>query len=195
MEITPKKLEKNCNIPVNYSRLTLAEMDWTIYDDQTIEEAITGIDESLRSGEFSEYPVFLVIDGRFGNGKTRTAAHLVTAAYHGFVANHRVRAESTRPYFIRASAAARVRFDQDNGIWAYLFDSCFLVLDDINRIAGYKGETDFIEEVIEHRHQKGRSTVITMNTSLDNVGQRLSSFLSEFEHLDYAAAPDQRRSN
>lgn len=185
------RLIKNCGIPRDFATTSLDEMDFSIYN-PVIEVAVRNLDEKLRSGTFRSEPEFLLFDGEYGNGKTRTACHLVEAAYRGYLDNPAARGDVLRPYFVMASEAARVRFDDDSDLHPYMHDSVFLAFDDINRLAGYKGEQEFIETIIERRYYRGLSTVITVNGYLESVSGRLGSFLKQFSRLHYADAPDQR---
>lgn len=188
-----KNLQRNCGVPRQYAVASLSEMDFSIYQDGFVEEYVKDLDESLRRGDYKDEPVFVLIDGSYGNGKTRTACHLVEAAYDAYFNNSRVRGGGVmRPYFVTAQRAAAVRFDPESEIRAHLEDSVFLALDDVNRLAGYKGEQDFIEMTIEDRHNRGLSTVITMNLALESLEGRIGSFLKQFERVRFGNAPDQR---
>ena len=185
------KLIKNCGIPRDFAKTSLDEMDFSIYD-PVIESIVRELDTKLRSGTFRQDPVFLMIDGEYGNGKTRTACHLVAAAYRGYIDNPAARGDVLRPYFAMASEAASVRFDEDSDLRAYLDDSVFLALDDINRLSGYKGEGPFVEMLIERRYYRGMSTIVTVNGYAESISGRFGSFLKQFGRLYYADAPDQR---
>lgn len=192
MNITPAMLVNNLGMPHEFSKLTLAEMDFGIYENGPhLMGFILHLDSLLRSGSYLTDPVFLVIDGSYGNGKTRTACHLLEAAYHGYLKRSVSRSTEVRPYFLRASKAANKRFDSDSAESLFCEESPFLVLDDINRLAGYKGESDFLEDVIEDRFNLRLSTVVTMNVKLEAIEARLGSYLKNFIPMHFSA-PDQR---
>lgn len=154
------------------------------------------LSDDLLEGSFLEDPVHLLIGGNFGTGKTMSSACLLRRAYLGIKSRgiHFFDAERV-PLFARASEIGEYRFnrvvDDDNSedyeqIRGRLFNCAFLVIDDIGRIADYKGERDFLERVIEHRYDEELSTVLTCNLSdeeLKSQSPRFYDFLGRFEEI------------
>lgn len=188
--ITPEKLHTRCWVPKRYARVDLQDMDMRPYPLDLV-HIINDLYTELRDGGYVRDPVFAVMDGGYGNGKTRVACHLVEAAYAGYA---RVRGVPGRcpPTFVTSSRLVDSRFDRDSAERAVAESSCFLVIDDVNRIAGYKGEMDYLESVVERRFYDDLSTVLTMNVTLEEVKGRFGSFLKEFQRFRFGDVADMR---
>lgn len=179
-------------IPSEFSGESLEGMDFGIYQGgDRLRAALVSLRGMLERGKYFAFPVFLLFDGGYGVGKTRAACHLLEAAYKGFKLKRASRSSNVRPQFLRASKASRSRFDDDSVEKLMCEESPFLVLDDVNRIAGYKGEESFVEDVVEERRDAGLSTLITINTPLEQIEGRFGSYLKTFTHIRFSA-PDQR---
>ena len=66
-----------------------------------------------------------------------------------------------------------------------LFEAYLVVIDDIGRIADYRGESLYLERVIEKRYNDKLSTILTSNTNLADLPARFQDFLSYFETIPF----------
>jgi DNA replication protein DnaC len=194
-----RELKQRCRVPRHFADLELEDME----DDgnagyrKQLRRIEAFAAERLDGAEFiGSKPLFVYLTGSFGAGKTRAAAWLLKRAYLG-MKRHRaglIGARST-PLFVRTNRLVEFRFpkrdeEEEAEEWNLLrdrvFSTRFLVIDDIGRIADYKGELVFLERVVEERFDEGLSTVITSNLSgeeLRALGARFADFLAMFEEV------------
>jgi DNA replication protein DnaC len=133
--------------------------------------------------------VSVVLEGPFGTGKTRLAVYLLWQAYGARLGKRDSALDF--PRFFRATDLAELRFgrsfsapedDEDRRDFDRLAleRAPFVVIDDVGRVSGYKGEEVYIETIVEKRFDAGDlSTVLTMN-QMPTEG-RFSDFLAYFE--------------
>lgn len=193
-----RAVKTRCKVPLHFAKLEISDMDAERGEDAELYELALKRFETLgrsrlRTADFVEDPIFYLLTGQFGAGKTRVAAWLLKCAYWGLKKHRPGQISPTRtPLFIRANRLVECRFrslhdaeDEDaeerDLLRERLFESHFLVIDDIGRFAEYKGERDFLERVIEERHDEERSTVLTGN--LSEFPPRFADFLSMFENV------------
>jgi DNA replication protein DnaC len=132
----------------------------------------------------------LVLTGPFGVGKTRLAVWLLRRAFEFL----RGRAGSSVgfPRFFRSTDLAELRFgrsfsgpedeeDRKTESRDALERSPFVVIDDISRLAGYRGEELYLETVVEKRFDAELGTVLTAN-KLPGEG-RFADFIRYFEEI------------
>lgn len=132
----------------------------------------------------------LVLTGPFGVGKTRLAVWLLRRAFEFL----RGRAASSVgfPRFFRSTDLAELRFgrsfsgpedeeDRREEARDALERSPFVVIDDIGRSAGYRGEELYLETVVEKRFDAELGTVLTAN-KLPTEG-RFADFIRYFEEV------------
>jgi len=147
-------------------------------------------EERLASRDFLRRPIFLRFTGAFGSGKTRLACWTLRHAYLGMLP---ICNAAVNPLFVKASDLVELRFqkrfgeaDEDDerasAVRDRLFSSAFLVIDDVSRVAGYRGEELFVEHVVERRWEDLRSTVLTMNSN-NSLSVRFADFLNYFDEL------------
>lgn len=151
----------------------------------------------------SESNASFMFVGNFGTGKTRLAVKLMAHAYVGIKTLGRIGRIGT-PLFIKAKDLGELRFSFSNlpeddaqrlqALRAEVHESPFLVLDDIGRIVGYKGEEEFLERVIEHRYENELTTVVTASKS-NFESQRLKDFLESSAYERVILAGESRRAN
>lgn len=134
----------------------------------------------------------VVLVGSFGTGKTRLAVKLLAHAYVGLKASGWRMAAFEVPLFARARELGDLRFrpldrgderDDIEDLRDRVFRSRFLVLDDIGRTSGYKGEAEFLERVVEARVEAELPTVVTASSL--PASERLTDFLAgaDFERI------------
>jgi DNA replication protein DnaC len=142
----------------------------------------------LERGEAPDLSVILT--GAFGVGKTRLAVWLLRRAFEFL----RTRAASSVgfPRFFRATDLADLRFgrnfsapedEEDRRAEARdaLERAPFVVIDDIGRVSGYRGEELYLETVVERRYEGELATVLTAN-QLPADG-RFADFIKYFEEI------------
>ncbi len=198
-----RKLNKYCGIPKRYIGLKLDEMD--DYGDVDYGNQLNKISEigsNLREG--NGLPIYLFFYGKFGSGKTRSAVWLLEQFYLHLVSARKC---PIRPLFIKASDLGEYRFqkkwvDDDNydeicrteKVRKQLFEGPLLVVDDVARIAGYKGEFDFFERVVETRYDEELSTILTSSTIPSGIGGRFYDYLSYFDEILFTGKNRRERS-
>lgn len=191
--LTSQMLVDNCGIPQDYAEAKLSDMNFGIYpNSEQFRDGLVLIESKLKEGDFIKHPLFLTLDGSFGNGKTRVACHLLAAAYDGFRKCRNKLVDPVEPRFLKASLAARKRFDDDSAEKLFVEEAYVLVIDDVNRVSGYKGEMEYLEDAIEDRFQKRLSTILTFNVDISTLNPRFGSFLRQFVNVSFGNAPDQR---
>ena len=171
-----KLLLDDVNIPKRYISSNIGDMK--IYND---EYAITINNLKVVYKELSENyykknrePRFILLYGGFGSGKTMISAMMARAATEGILSEKfKVAKNSGRlPYFVRAIDMINCRFDRkiyDESqekielIRKTLYNSEFLVIDDIGRLNGFKGETNFVQTIIDHRYDNMLATFVNTN--------------------------------
>lgn len=167
---------------------------------------VEGIGERLSSRDFLRDPVFTLLTGVFGSGKTRAACWLLRAAFEGLGGVARggnaetgepatVVPTAMAPLFIRAAQLAELRFrslsredeageeeDRREALRDRLDSASLLVIDDVTRVAGYRGEEHFVESVIERRWEADRSVVLTGNLDgeADESGRPVAGLTPRF---------------
>jgi DNA replication protein DnaC len=135
----------------------------------------------------------LVLTGAFGTGKTRIAVHLLRFAYDAILPT--TSGEFDFPRFFTARDVAELRFsrsysapedEEDAKALAReaLRIAPLVVIDDVGRISGYRGEELFVEGVVEKRYENERGTILTFN-ELPTEG-RFADFLRYFEEVPLA---------
>jgi len=144
------------------------------------------IGEALRGGSS---PIYVYLSGKLGSGKTRLAAWLL-AQHYMHVVESRTGATGRQPLFTSAAALTELRFRQTGeedleraGKLEQVFHGSFLVIDDLARIPGYKGEEAFLERVVEERYNAELSTVLTGNAKTGVFGERFADFLTYFTEI------------
>lgn len=181
-------LVMGCNVPIRYAGMSVDTMN---YGESVEYRAILARIKQL-GVELAELhaclkrPVFLCLKGSFGTGKTRSAVWLLRQAYLG------VKHMSQAPYFMTSAQLVDVRFERRGSDEAddpinerrdRAFRSPFLVLDDVARFSGFRGEQDFVERVVDERFNAGRSTVLTSNARDGDLPERFQDLLRGFEEL------------
>lgn len=172
--------------PSRLARLELAEMDPAKNEKRL--RLLARIGEELEGGGRSD--LALILTGPFGVGKTRVAVWLLRRAYERW----RPKATSTLdfPRFFRSTDLAELRFgrsysapedeeDRKAAARDALERAPFVVIDDIGRVAGYRGEELYLESVVERRFENERATVLTAN-KLPSEG-RFADFIRNFEEI------------
>ena len=186
-----RRLADRCGVPRRFAALELEDMD--DYGDRAYRkmlEKLRGIGEELREGR--GVPLYLYLCGKLGSGKTRAAAWLL-GQFYLHVLGARATLSGRQPLFISAAKLVDFRFrrnwedEEDAERWEMvreqLFRSSFLVIDDVSRIAGYKGEEAFLERVVEERYNEELSVVLTGNAGDGDFGERFRDFLAYFEEV------------
>ena len=201
MDDLARKLTRVCGVPVRFAGLDLGDMEDRGDDDyrESLNKIAKVGGHLYESRGLAE--VFLFMSGAFGAGKTRAACWLLDRFYRGV----RDQPEEEQmgfggfpPFFISAKAMGKFRFstlmdapDDEAAVAEYqgrrerLFKSRFLVIDDANRLAGQKGEFEFLEEVVEERWNNLRSTVITTSSGPDEYPARFADFVKTFERVTF----------
>lgn len=144
---------------------------------------------------------FLVV-GPFGTGKTLIAVRMLAAAYVGLKASGRKLGAVEVPLFVKAREATEVRFiksgipedeaDEAEALRERIFGTRFLVLDDLGRIAGYKGEEEFLERVIESRYENELVTAVTAS-KLTFESARLVDFVESAAYEKFVLSGESGR--
>lgn len=197
------KLNKYCGVPKRYVGLKLDEMD--DYGDVDYRKQLDKIDEiGSKFREDRDLPIYLFLYGKFGSGKTRSAVWLLEQFYRRLSDDKKC---PIRPLFIKASDLGEYRFqrkwvDDDNydeicrteKIRKQLFEGPLLVVDDVARIAGYKGEFDFFEQVVESRYDNELSVILTSSTSPTDFDGRFNDYLSYFDEMLFTGKSRRERS-
>lgn len=184
-------LKNVCKIPYHFLELELCEMDLgnsKVFKNYINKIEIVG-DEILTTFKYIDEPIFYWIEGKYGTGKTRIATWLVKQAYLGIRGRSFGFEYDFRPLFMSASQITEYRFnkfDEDpdyDEIRERIFKCSFLAIDDIGKIASYKGEKLFIERVIEERWNEQLSTIITSNVDSKEISMRFDDFISTFDNF------------
>lgn len=131
----------------------------------------------------------LAFVGGFGTGKTRLAVWLLRRAWEGDLGTRNSAIQF--PRFFAASALGDLRFrshsapedeEDSRSRDRDALERCpLVVIDDVGRLAGYKGEERFLEAVVEKRHDALLSTILTAN-ELPKEG-RFADFLRYFTKI------------
>jgi hypothetical protein len=155
-------------------------------------DQIAVIGEALLCRRYLTDPVFLLLSGPFGSGKTRAACWLLLQAYLGAIDGRCP--PGFAPLFIRVPQLADLRFralgdgredeDEDHraALRDRLSDCALLVIDDVARVAGYRGEEQYVENIVERRWEDERSIILTGNVDgeADASGKRLPGLSPRF---------------
>lgn len=199
-----KRVVAVCGAPRRLAGLGTDKL--SCHDDnyQLVVKRCRALGAQLAKGAFLEQPLFLLLMGPFGTGKSRIATWLLEQAYRGIRQAQCIRAHGHQtPLFISARNLSALRFgrrfdgfedieDDRERLRDRTFRCRFLVIDDVNRVAGYRGEGLFVEEVIEERWNENRSTVVTCSSEPDVLGARFRDFLSYFTPLIFTG-PSRRK--
>lgn len=179
--------------PRAFADLELDDMDVSP-DNARAFERVRALGDALEAGALAvpgKPSLDLILEGAFGSGKTRLAVWLLRRAY-AHRGRRRLR-QSAFPRFAHATEAVELRFAQRYGepdedelrraeIRECLARSPLVVLDDVGRVSGYKGEEMYLETIVERRWNDGLSTILTMNAR-PAVNSRFADFLRYFETL------------
>lgn len=178
--------------PKRLAGLGIATMERRSEAYESTLQTIEAIGRSLETGAFIDDPVCVSIMGPFGSGKTRSAVWLQACAYRG-LADHARHYLTSRwaPRFMGGTEIAALRSvgwygdaeEEEEDHREFLFSSKFLVVDDFCRVSGYKGESLFIEGLIERRYNDMLSTVITTSSLPESLPPRIKEFLKYFDQL------------
>lgn len=190
----PARLTRLCGVPTRFLGLDLDGMDDG--GDRDYRAALARVRELSRDLRVDGPPddgLYLYLVGNFGSGKTRLATWVLREVYAGILERGvgPGRTSATRPLFVEAKRFGDLRFlrrededvdDERVGLRERLFTSTLLVIDDVSRIAGYKGEVNFLEDVVETRYNECLSTVLTGNTPdvTETLGARLADFVGGY---------------
>jgi DNA replication protein DnaC len=210
-EKTVATLRNVCRIPKFFLELEISEMDVSDSRDSivlanTLDEFLKVGDEVLNTLKYIEGdPIFFWIRGKYGSGKTRVATWLLKKAYLGMKGRSFGYNFDFRPLFMTASEITEYRFKKFNcstdeeidyeEMRDRIFGCSFLVIDDIGKIASYKGEKHFIERVIEERWNERLSTVITSNIDAKEISDRFDDFVSTFDQFTMIGKSRKEREN
>jgi DNA replication protein DnaC len=174
--------------PSRFAFLTLDDLDRE-GNEETL-QVVERLGDELSTGSVLD-DLNLILLGSFGVGKTRLSVYLLRSAYE-YLAPH-ASCHLDFPRFFRATDLAELRFGPSFGSAEDEEDrraesrfalerSPFVVIDDVHRVAGYKGEEVFLESAIERRYDSRLSTVLTMN-ELPKENARFADFLRYFETI------------
>lgn len=183
MDERTRKFVETSGAPRRLAELELGDMDWD--ENRDVFEEIGQVGIRFERGQVADSSILLL--GTFGVGKTRLATWLLRKAW-GYFAE---RSTSTLdfPRFFRISDLAELRFkkhydadeDEDRAeeARAAIASSPLVVIDDVHRVAGYRGEEVYLEGVVEKRYDAELSTILTAN-ELPEEGSRFSDFIRYF---------------
>lgn len=170
----------------------VAAVDFAGLDRRGNEASFELIERVAAQLEGGAVDVHVVLTGAFGTGKTVLATHLLARSYAFW--RERRNDRGRIPRFFRASEVGGLRFssyseapedaaerlrDRD----ALLETSPVVVIDDVGRTSGYRGEALFLESVVERRYDAMLGTILTMN-ELPDPASRFSDFLRYFTPID-----------
>lgn len=140
--------------------------------------------------DFEGRPVsteFAVLLGTFGTGKTTLATWLLRRSWEYWAPKSTSSLDF--PRFFRISDLAELRFrkhfdvddDEDRREESRRALECapVVVIDDVHRVAGYRGEEVFLESVVEKRYDNELSTILTAN-EMPAEDSRFADFLKYF---------------
>lgn len=186
-------MHKSCGAPKRQSKMRFDDMVGS-----PIVEHVGTLVAAILEGNYHELDMFICMDGGYGVGKTRCAVHMMQAAMISWHDTGNGQRED-RPYFLRGPDLMRHRyepFDEYDEVHHLVFDSGFLVLDDPFNTSQDVGKgINFVEEVVEYRHEQMLSTVVTMNSEIEDIGEkspRLASFLRMFKTIPFGTKEDFR---
>lgn len=180
-----RKFVETSGAPRRLAALELDEMDRS--ENGEIIGEIAEIGDRLAGGTSGE--VFALLLGTFGVGKSRLATWLLRRSWEYWAPMSSSGLDF--PRFFRISDLADLRFkkhfggddDEDEArrdeARAALERSPLVVVDDVHRVAGYRGEEVYLESVVERRYDAELSTVLTAN-ELPAEGSRFADFLRYF---------------
>lgn len=205
-EKTVRTLRNACRIPSYFLRLEICDMD---SKSRVQEEQLKFIEregnEISTNFKYVENPIFFWIQGKYGTGKTRIATWLVKQAYLGMKGKSFPYDFDFRPLFMSTSNITEYRFKKLNSVsdddFDYgemrdrIFNCSFLAIDDIGKIASYKGEKQFIERVIEERWNEQLSTIITSNVDAKEISVRFEDFITPFKKFTMIGRSRKEREN
>lgn len=139
-----------------------------------------------REPTFLARPLNLLLFGGFGSGKTRIACWVLRELYRAVYPTH---FPDRYGLFLRASRAVETRFsrgflrgeedgeDEGADLRRRAETSAVLVLDDVSRLPGYRGEGIYLEQLVEHRWGEGLSTILTLNGKVEALEERFRDLL------------------
>jgi hypothetical protein len=182
-----RKFLETTGAPRRLTEFDPRKLDWG--------EAATDVAEVLALGDRlakgEERDVSVALTGAFGVGKTLLAVHLLRRAWDFWFWSPRSTSRLDFPRFFRATDLAELRFkrnfggeddeeDRRGGEREALARAPLVVIDDVQRVAGYRGEEVYLETVLERRHDDRLATVLTANR-LPEDDTRFADFLRYFE--------------
>lgn len=205
-ETLRSRLASRMRAPRKFAALAAVSADEMEDDDRdAYRAALDRVEQIAAEFELGELRS-LIFSGSFGTGKTRLAVRLLGAAYRGLKMKKVALKDNAVPMFIKATELVEMRFnfrdapedeiDERALLRDRAFNAVFIVLDDIGRIAGYKGEEEFIERVIEHRYENDLPTLVTASTDKFDSA-RLLDFLQsdDYEHVIFGTRSRRSSSN
>lgn len=161
-----------------------AELDWG--EAGEVVDDVLALGDRLSRGMDRDASVALT--GSFGVGKTLLAVFLLRRSWEFWAP--RSTSGLDFPRFLRATDLAELRFrrnfdaddeeDRREEAREALARSPLVVIDDVQRVAGYRGEEVYLESVIERRYDDRLATVLTANL-LPSDDSRFADFLRYFE--------------
>jgi DNA replication protein DnaC len=178
------KFARATGAPRRFAALELGDMDRD--GNEAVLDSLAELGDRLAAGDLAE--VFALLLGTFGVGKTRAAVWLLRRAYEHLAPLSLCGLDF--PRFFRATDLAELRFkkhfggedeEEDRREEARdALERCpLVVVDDVHRVVGYKGEEVFLESVVEKRYDAELATVLTAN-ELPAEGTRFADFLRYF---------------
>lgn len=184
-------LHKYVKIPRKYLDLDINSMKLSLENDNRIIDVLDNLNkigDDLLQGNYFKDPVFLILQGKFGVGKTRVGCYLTKKSYECIIVKKYRLSDYVKqlPLFVRASEVVNYKFlNNDNKNFRdRLFNSVFLFIDDILRVVEFKGDFDFIHQIIENRYDNNLSTIVSLNSPLDKLNgmqPRFVDFMSQFK--------------